>query len=141
MPDKFSKEKRSNIMSHVRGNDNSIEIAVRKSLFNSGYRFRKNVKNLPGKPDVVLKKYNTAIFINGCFWHHHNNCKYATIPNTNTEFWINKLERNEKNDRKNIRKLRKMGYHVITIWGCKLKKDPEKEMKRVKNLLNSYINE
>ncbi len=139
MSDTVSKEKRSDIMSHIKGSDTSLEIRVRHFLYNCGYRYRKNVKKLPGKPDIVLKKYNTVIFINGCFWHHHKNCSIATTPKTNLEYWNNKFERNMHNDKKHIRELRKMGYHVITIWEWRLKQGFDKEMRRVTNLLNSYI--
>lgn len=138
MADRVSKEQRSLNMSHIHGTDTSLEILVRKDLFKRGFRFRKNVKKLPGKPDVFLKKYNTAIFVNGCYWHRHKNCKYASVPKTNVEFWNSKFDRNVVNDKRVIRELRKMGYHVITIWECKLKKDFDKEMTRVTNLLNSY---
>ena len=126
-------------MSHIKGKDTSLEIKVRQFLFRLGYRFRKNVKNLPGKPDVLLRKYNCVLFVNGCFWHHHSNCKIATVPKTNTDFWEKKFARNVYNDKKHVRQLRKMGYHVITLWECKLEKDFNKEMKRVINLLDSYI--
>lgn len=125
-------------MSHIRGANTTIEILVRKYLFGNGFRFRKNDKKLPGKPDVVLQKYKTVIFINGCFWHHHKNCKLAYIPKTNTDFWMNKFERNIRNDKKHSLELRKMGYHVITIWECKLRENFEREMSRVIRLLHNY---
>lgn len=137
--DRITKEQRSLNMSHIHGTDTSLELLVRKDLFKKGFRFRKNVKKLPGKPDLVLKKYNAAIFVNGCYWHRHKNCKYASVPKTNVEFWNRKFERNVINDKKVIRELRKMGYHVITIWECRLKNDFDKEMRRVSNLLDSYI--
>ena len=139
MADRITKEQRSINMSHIHGKDTSDEVLVRKYLFASGYRFRKNVNDLPGKPDVVLPKYKTVIFINGCFWHRHNNCKYASVPKTNCEFWNAKFERNVANDKKAIRMLRNMGYHVITIWECRLKKNFDKEMKRVTMLLKKNI--
>ena len=139
MFDTVSKEQRSINMSHIRGTDTSIETKVRKHLFKKGYRYRKNFKGFPGKPDIYLKRYHTIIFINGCFWHHHANCKLAYIPKTNPDFWMNKFERNIRNDKKHSLELRKMGYHVITIWECRLKKDFDKEMTRVIKLLNSYI--
>lgn len=136
MADKISKEQRSLNMSHIKGSDTSLEMLVRKHLFACGYRYRKNDRKLPGSPDVVLKKYRTVIFINGCFWHHHKNCLIATIPKSNTEFWVKKFTRNMKNDRKHIRELRRMGYHVLVVWECRLKKDYVKEMKRVVGFLN-----
>ena len=138
MADRVSQEQRSINMSHIHGTNTAIEIMVRKYLFRNGFRYRKNDKSLPGKPDIVLKKYKTAIFINGCFWHHHSNCKLAYTPKTNTEFWIRKFEINCKNDRKHLRDLRKMGFHVITIWECQLNKSCDKELNRVIKLLNSY---
>ena len=126
-------------MSHIRVKDTSLEIRVRKHLISQGYRYRKNVNSLPGKPDIVLSKYKAVIFVNGCFWHHHKNCKLAYIPKTSTDFWMNKFKRNNANDKKHSLELRKMGYHVITIWECRLKKDFEREMKRVTNLLSKYI--
>lgn len=136
--DRISKEKRSLNMSHIRGKDTSIEIKVRKYLYQNGFRYRKNQIQLPGKPDIMFSKYKTVVFINGCFWHHHKNCKLANIPKTNTEFWMNKFERNVRNDRKHSLELRKMGYHVITVWECKLKKDFDREMRRIIRLLNKY---
>ncbi len=132
----INKSQRSINMSHIRGVNTTIEILVRRYLFSHGFRFRKNDKKLPGKPDVVLRKYNTVIFVNGCFWHHHKNCKLAYIPKTNTNFWMNKFDRNIKNDKKHLLELRKMGYHVITIWECKLKKDFDEEMSRVVKFLH-----
>lgn len=126
-------------MSQIHSKETTLEIKVRKYLFEYGYRYRKNVKSLPGTPDIVLAKYKTAIFINGCFWHHHKECKLAYMPKTNVDFWTNKFDKNIKNDKKHSRKLRTMGYHVITVWECRLKKDFNKEMRRVINLLNSYL--
>jgi len=107
-------------MSKISGRDTKTEILVRKYLFSKGFRFRKNVKDLPGKPDIVLPKYKTIIFVNGCFWHGHENCKKATLPATNTEFWREKISRNIIRDKGNIQKLREMGYKVITVWQCEL---------------------
>lgn len=140
MADRISREQRSVNMSYIHGKDTSLEIRVRCYLHSQGYRYRKNVKDLPGKPDLYLSRYRSVIFINGCFWHHHKGCKLASVPKSNTEYWNKKLERNLKNDRKHSRELRKTGYHVITIWECKLKINFDREMKRVTNLLNSYIN-
>ena len=125
-------------MSHIHGKETKPEIMVRHYLHSMGFRFRKNRNDLPGKPDIYLGKYHTVIFVNGCFWHHHKNCRYASSPKSNTDYWNKKLERNIKNDRKHVRELRKMGYHVITVWECKLKKNFESEMNRVIKLLNLY---
>lgn len=100
MDDRLSKERRSWNMSRIRGKDTSIEISVRSYLFRNGFRFRKNVSSLPGSPDIVLPKYRTVIFINGCFWHHHEGCRYATVPKSRPEFWMSKFERNVFNDKK-----------------------------------------
>ena len=140
MADRITKEQRSSNMSHIRDKETSLEVMVRKHLFCCGYRYRKNDSKLPGKPDIVLKKYKTVIFVNGCFWHHHANCKYAYIPKSNVDYWSNKFERNMMNDKKNANKLRKMGYCVITVWECDLKKDFNKEMGRIITILNSIGN-
>ena len=92
MDDRLSKERRSWNMSRIRGKDTSIEISVRSYLFRNGFRFRKNVSSLPGSPDIVLPKYRTVIFINGCFWHHHEGCRYATVPKSRPEFWMSKFQ-------------------------------------------------
>ena len=139
MTDRITKEQRSANMSRIHGKETVLEKTVRNELFRMGYRYRKNVKELPGKPDIVLKKYRTAIFVNGCFWHHHTKCKLAFIPKSNTDFWLRKFEKNIRNDRKHSRELRKMGYHVITIWECRLNKSFETEMHRVTELLSSYL--
>ena len=123
MADKFSTERRSSIMSKISGKDTKPEILVRKYLFSKGFRFRKNVKDLPGKPDIVLPKYKTIIFVNGCFWHGHENCKKAILPATNTKFWREKISGNIIRDKENIQKLREMGYKVITVWQCELTAD------------------
>lgn len=123
MADSISAERRSWNMSRISGKDTKIETAVRKYLFSQGFRFRKNDKRYPGKPDVLLPRYKTAIFVNGCFWHRHQGCKNATIPKTRTEFWLNKLGRNAEKDRENEKKLKDAGWQVITIWECELEKD------------------
>jgi DNA mismatch endonuclease (patch repair protein) len=119
MSDIFSQAKRSEIMSKISGKETKPEIAVRKFLFSKGFRYRKNVKSLPGKPDIVLPKYKTIIFINGCFWHGHE-CKAAKLPETRKEFWLNKIESNIIRDKKNILELKKTGWHTIVIWQCEI---------------------
>lgn len=123
MVDKFSKETRSYIMSQVKGKDTKPEILVRSYLFSRGLRFRKNDKRYPGSPDIVLPKYNTIVFVHGCFWHHHKGCKYATMPKSNVDFWEKKLYRNKERDERNRKELEAMGWNVITVWECELKKD------------------
>ncbi len=122
MVDKFTAEKRSEIMSKIKGKNTKIEIKVRKYLFSKGFRYRKNDKRYPGTPDLVLPKYKTAVFINGCFWHGHENCKLYRLPKSNVEFWQKKIERNQTNDLLNRTKLEEMGFQVIVIWECELRR-------------------
>ena len=120
MADKFSKQKRSEIMSKISGKETKPEILVRKFLFAQGFRFRKNDKRYPGKPDIVLPKYKTVIFVHGCFWHGHN-CPAGKLPETNKKFWEKKIKENIERDKKNEIELKKLGWKVITIWQCELK--------------------
>lgn len=122
MADRFTPEQRHRCMSHIKSKNTSLEVLVRKELFRRGYRYRINVKNLAGHPDIVLKKYKTVIFINGCFWHGHENCKKSTIPQTNTEFWREKIKRNKERDEETIDTLQKSGWNVIVVWECELTK-------------------
>ena len=108
-------------MSCVKSKNTKPEIWVRKYLFACGFRYRINVKKLPGTPDIVLPKYKTAIFVNGCFWQGHKNCRYFVIPKTRTEWWLDKINRNIDRDQANILALKKSGWRVITIWECQLK--------------------
>lgn len=121
--DNHTKEVRSYNMSQIRSTNTKPEETVRKYLFSKGFRYRKNDKHLPGKPDIVLKKYKTLIFVNGCFWHCHEGCPKYVFPKSNQEYWREKLDRNKKRDAENIRKLENMGWNVITVWECELKKD------------------
>lgn len=123
MVDKFSKETRSRIMSQIRGKDTKPEILVRSYLFSRGLRFRKNDKRYPGSPDIVLPKYKTIVFVHGCFWHLHEGCKYAVMPKSNVDYWKPKLYRNRERDACNKKELEDMGWTVITVWECELKKD------------------
>ena len=117
-------------MSRIKGKDTKIEIVVRKYLFSKGFRFRKNDKRYQGKPDVVLPKYKTVIFVNGCFWHRHPGCKDATIPKTRTDFWLEKLNKNVSNDERNIKLLKNDGWSVIVLWECELEKNFEETMEK-----------
>ena len=135
--DTVSKEQRHLNMSHINGKNTSLELKVRKRLYHDGYRYRVNVPNLPGKPDIVLSKYNTVIFINGCFWHRHN-CKLATTPKTRTEYWNKKFEHNIQNDLINHEKLRNLGWHVIVLWECEIKESFEPLIESVENELSQY---
>ena len=135
--DSLSPQQRHNNMAAIHGKDTKPEMVVRKWLWTHGYRYRLNHPRLPGKPDVVLRKYRTCIFVNGCFWHGHNvqlqtaqidngqlridNSECCKIPKTNREFWVNKIRRNKERDREVLRKLAGMGWHTITVWECELK--------------------
>ena len=121
--DNRSKEQRSKNMSHIRSKNTKPEKIVRTYLFRQGFRYRKNVTSLPGKPDIVLPKYKTVIFVNGCFWHMHKGCKYFVWPKSNVEFWREKLLRNVERDLVKENKLKELGWNVIVIWECELKKD------------------
>ena len=108
-------------MSCIKGKNTQPEEIVRKYLFSQGFRYRKNDKRLPGTPDIVLPKYRTVIFVNGCFWHGHQGCRYFVVPKTNTDFWMNKIDTNRIRDQKKISELEAMGWKVIVIWECELK--------------------
>ena len=123
MPDLLSPAQRHNCMSHIRSANTKPEVKLRKELFRLGYRYRMNKKGLPGSPDVVLAKYRTCIFVNGCFWHGHKGCRYATRPKTNEEFWRTKIENNRERDLKDYLFLEAHGWRVIVVWECELKKD------------------
>ena len=138
MSDSITPEHRSWNMRQIRGKDTKIEIKVRKYLFSKGFRFRKNDKRYPGKPDVVLPKYHTVIFVNGCFWHQHKGCKNATIPKTRTEFWIIKLSKNVENDVRNEQLLKESGWSVITVWECELEENFEGRMDRLIREIKGY---
>lgn len=132
--DVHSKETRSFNMSRIKGKDTKPEILVRKYLFSQGLRYRLYSKTLPGRPDIVLPKYRTVIFIHGCFWHGHEGCRYFVIPKTRTEWWLNKINTNRENDRKNCELLKEMRWNVITVWECSLRK--EKKESTLNNILN-----
>ena len=119
--DKLTKEQRHHCMASIRGKNTGPEIMVRKFLFSRGFRYRLNHPRLPGHPDIVMRKYRTCIFVNGCFWHGHDNCRYFVLPKTNTEFWKAKIERNRARDIEEQRKLASMGWLCITVWECQLK--------------------
>ena len=110
-------------LASVHSKDTMPEILVREYLWRKGFRYRLNVPRLPGHPDIVLKKYRTCVFVNGCFWHGHENCKYFKMPRTNTAFWEKKLSRNKERDKEEQRKLAEMGWHIIVVWECQLKAD------------------
>jgi DNA mismatch endonuclease, patch repair protein len=122
MADVHNTATRSYNMSRIKAANTKPELLVRRFLHAKGYRYKLHDKKLPGKPDLVLPKYKTIIFIHGCFWHGHANCKYYKVPQTRTEWWLNKINRNKANDAKASRALKKEGWKIITIWECRLKK-------------------
>ncbi|MFH5834817.1 very short patch repair endonuclease [Proteiniclasticum sp. C24MP] len=120
--DKISPEARSRNMSRIRGKNTEPEKYIRRLLYHAGFRYRIHYRELPGKPDVYLRKYRTVLFINGCFWHRHEGCRYATTPKSNREFWENKFTRNVQRDKDVYDKLQSEGYKVIVIWECTIRK-------------------
>ena len=119
--DKMTPQQRNYAMASVRSKNTKPEILVRKYLWSHGFRYRLNNPRLPGHPDLVLRKYRTCVFVNGCFWHGHDNCKYFHLPKTNIDYWSKKIERNKERDREEQKQLAKMGWHCITVWECELK--------------------
>lgn len=138
--DPWSKEQRSACMSKIRSVDTRPELIVRKYLYSRGYRYRKNLKRLPGSPDIVLKKYGIAIFIHGCFWHGHDT--HFHLPKSNVEFWERKIQRNRKRDEENREQLKRMGWNVLTVWECQLKPAcRQKTLLEIEYFINhSYLN-
>ena len=132
MADIKSKEARSYNMSQIKGKNTKPEEIVRKYLFAQGFRYRKNDRRFPGSPDIVLPKYKTVIFVNGCFWHGHNGCRYFIWPQNNADFWKNKITRNIERDTLNYDKLKASGWKVILVWECDLK--PQKRADRLLQL-------
>lgn len=122
MSDTLTKEKRSELMSHIRSTNTKPEVALRHALWRQGFRYRMNLKGLPGSPDIVLPKHRTAVFVHGCFWHGHKGCKEFTVPKTNTEFWVKKIKRNQERDQEVWRQLEAEGWSVVIVWECDLAK-------------------
>ena len=122
MADRLSKEERSELMSHIRSTNTKPEVALRRALWRRGFRYRVNVKNLPGSPDIVLPKHRTVVFVHGCFWHAHKGCKIYHLPQTNTEFWLAKVTRNQERDQEVWRQLEAKGWSVVIVWECELVK-------------------
>ena len=152
MTDKMTPAQRHYCMSRIHGKGTKPELKVRQWLWRHGYRYRLNVKSVPGKPDIVMRKYQTAIFVNGCFWHGHfvqlsvDSCQLIVnsscckIPQTNREFWVNKIKRNQERDQQNYQVLHDNGWQVIVIWECQLTpKNIEETMLRVELLLNEHF--
>lgn len=122
MPDPLTLQQRHLCMSHIRSKDTNPELKVRRELWRRGYRYRVNVRSLPGTPDIVLGRYRSVIFVNGCFWHGHEGCRKYTVPKTNVEFWTQKVARNRKRDLLNNQRLESIAWGVITVWECELDK-------------------
>lgn len=137
MSEHLTIEQRHKNMSAIRSRDTKPEMVVRKYLWSRGFRYRVNNPRLPGHPDIVLRKYHTCIFVNGCFWHGHEGCKYYRVPKTNTEFWERKISRNRERDREEQKQLARMGWHCITVWECELKGERrEKTLESLEFTLN-----
>lgn len=140
MSDHLTIEQRHKNMAAVKSKDTKPEMVVRKYLWSRGFRYRVNNPRLPGHPDIVLRKYRTCIFVNGCFWHGHEGCKYFRMPKTNTEFWERKISRNKERDREEQKKLARMGWHCITVWECELKGERrEKTLESLEYTLNQIF--
>lgn len=135
----MTSEQRSRCMAAIKGKDTKPEMIVRKYLFSRGLRFRVQVRKLPGKPDIVLPKYKTAIFVNGCFWHGHEGCKYFRLPKSNVEFWEEKIERNVARDVRNEAELKALGWRVIWVWECEIKAVARRE-EYLKHLYDRIVN-
>ena len=138
--DSISSQQRHANMAAIHGKNTKPEMVVRRYLWGHGFRYRLNHPRLPGKPDIVMRKYRTCIFVNGCFWHGHEDCRHYTVPKTNTEIWHKKIQRNQERDREVQQKLAFMGWHSITIWECQLKpKVREKTLQSLTYTLNSIF--
>ena len=130
MADRVTAEQRSRNMAAVRSRDTRPEMVVRRYLWGHGFRYRLSHPRLPGKPDIVMRKYRTCIFVNGCFWHGHEGCRYFVVPKTRTEFWQAKIRRNRERDKEVRRKLASMGWYCIVLWECQLRGDRREETLR-----------
>lgn len=129
--DIWSSEKRSEVMALVHSKNTKPEIRLRKALFSLGFRYRLHDKRLPGKPDIVLSKYRTVIFMHGCFWHRHANCRAATFPKSNVDYWALKLENNKQRDNVQQQALDALGWRVLVVWECELRKDISKVLAHI----------
>ena len=138
--DNLTTKQRHNNMASIRLKDTRPELLVRKWLWSHNYRYRLNVKSVPGKPDIVLRRYRTAIFVNGCFWHGHEDCGNYKIPKSNTDFWVNKITKNKERDQRNYSDLSNAGWSVIVIWECQLRNNCiEETMRNVEHLLSNNL--
>lgn len=132
MVDVLTPEQRRKNMSRIRGKDTRPEIQLRSTLHRAGFRFRLHYRKLPGRPDIAMPKYKTAIFVHGCFWHRHEGCKYATTPKSRPDFWQKKFKENVERDARNREQILAAGWKVITVWECELKNQPEKVARRLR---------
>lgn len=133
--DIWTKEKRSEVMSKILSSNTKPELLVRKMLTSMGFRYRLNVKSLPGKPDIVMRKYNAIIFVHGCFWHLHSGCRDGALPKTRKTYWHPKLLANKERDARNIRILKEQGWKVLRLWECEIEKYPEVVMEKLRTFL------
>ncbi len=129
--DRITKIQRSQNMSKIRSKDTIIEVLVRRALFSKGIRYRKNFRGLPGSPDIAITSKKIGIFINGCFWHGHSGCKYYRVPQTNTEYWVIKINRNIERDKRNTEELENIGWKVIVVWECEVKNNFDELIERL----------
>lgn len=129
--DIWSKQKRSEVMSRIRGKNTKPEMILRSLLFKEGFRFRIHKKDLPGKPDIVLIKYRVAIFVHGCFWHYHRGCREGRIPSSNSKFWEEKLLKNVEKDEKHTKALQELGWKVIVVWECEIEKNIRRAVEKI----------
>ena len=137
MIDTISTKQRSYVMSRITGRDTKPELIVRAMLHRAGYRFKTDDKTLPGRPDIVLPKYGTVVFVHGCFWHRHKNCKQASTPKSNRAFWRKKFAHNQQKDARAKRQLNALGWRYVTLWECQITKNPQAALDRVINKLEN----
>ena len=139
MVDRISEERRSWNMSRIRGKNTSPELRLRSLLHGAGYRFRLHDKKLPGRPDIVLKKYRTVIFVHGCYWHRHPGCPNTTTPGTRTDFWQSKFDGTVERDKRKARELRAIGWRPLTVWECELEKCPQAVLDNIHRELDRSV--
>lgn len=137
--DIWGKDKRSVVMAKIKSKNTKPEIDLRSALFSMGYRFRIHSKKLPGKPDIVLPKYKTVIFVHGCFWHLHKDCREGRIPSSNTDYWREKLHKNANRDAMNIEKLQKDNWKVLVVWECQIENNLEQVLQIIISNLKSEL--
>lgn len=134
--DIWSKEKRSQVMAKIRSENTKPERILRSALHRQGYRFNIHKKDLPGKPDIVLPKYRTLIFVHGCFWHYHEDCREGRIPNTNSKFWREKLSKNVEKDKRNVKACEELGWKALVVWECEVEKKLDETIRKIKEKLS-----